>query len=204
MPKQYGRTPSFVSRDTSDVEVGRKTNSWFDEYASKMEKDAVRSKSQDHAMFDQISSIIGKKSKYSTVQEAVLDMQKRTGLTEFLNKKKEAQEHLDKEHVDNKYLNEIPELKIFIDNYVNDRPGTSVEAVVHDIMKLKSITDHLPDVGDVPLEVKKYINDKIAESKSFNTSEDVNLNIGKLDVSKDDTGSDNDPFASCLPAKEVK
>lgn len=206
MSKYYGRASSHISRDTSSADSGSREPSWFGEFVNNLEKSAVKSKREDHSLFDQINNILGNKSKFSNVEEAVLDMQRRTGLLELMNHKKQAQFSVDKKHESSRLLSEIPTLKTFIDNYVDDRPGTSVDAVVHDLLKIKSIKDKLPEGDDVPDEIRRYINDKITEVNMQRppTGED-DLDLGKIDLSTDDNvASDNDPFGGCMPANDAK
>lgn len=196
------RSKTYVHRDSDAVESSDRTPSWFNEFSKNLEKEAVKSKREDYSLFDQINNILGNKSKYSSVEEAVLDMQKRTGLFDVLSKRKEASAQLAKKYANSEYINNIPGLKAFIDNYVEERPGTSVEAVVHDLLKFKPIKSKLPE-GDIPLEVRKYINDKIYEVSIMHPRpEENNLNLGKTDLSQDEnTNSDNDPFGGCEPTK---
>lgn len=203
--KYYGRATS-ISRDMSSYDSGGNAPSWFGEFVDNLEKAAVKSKKDDHNLFDQINNILGNSSKYSNVEEAVLDMQRRTGLLELLRQKKQAQLLTDKKYENSKLLTEIPQLKTFIDNYVEPRPGTSVDAVVHDLLKIKSIKDKLPEGDDVPEEIRRYINDKITEvNMEHPSSTGSDLDLGKLDLStNDNTASDNDPFSGCMPAKDAK
>lgn len=200
--KYYGRSVSNISRDNSATDNCNREPSWFAEYVNNLEKAAVKSKKDDYALFDQINNILGNKSKYSNVEEAVLDMQRRTGLLELLNQKKQAQTNFKSKYDNSEIFKKIPTLKIYIDNYVEDRPGTSVEAVIHDLLKIKSIKENLPEGDDVPEDVKRYINDKISQSNtSGNDINKENLDLGKLDLSTDDNVSDdNDPFKGCTPA----
>lgn len=204
--KYYGRSLSNISRDTSSTDSGDREPSWFKDYVKNLEKEAVKSKKEDYALFDQINNILGNKSKYSSVEEAVLDMQRRTGLLGLLNQKKQAQALTESKHQGSEVFKDIPELKTFIDNYVEDRPGTSVDAVIHDLLKIKSIKEKLPEGDDVPEEIKRYINDKIAEiNMSRPHSGEEDLELGKLDLDVDDNlTSDNDPFAGCTPVKDLK
>ena len=193
--RYYTRNQSIISRDDSAIESRDKTPSWFNDFANSLEKESAKPKSQDYSLFDQINNILGNKSKYSTVAEAVEDLQKRTGLYDFLQKKQAN---------NNKYSNiqifkDIPILKIYIDNYIDDRPGTSVSAVIHDLMKIKSITEKLPRSGDLPEEVKRYISDKIAEAKeSIKQNDSEYMNLGRLDLSNDIDVVD-DPLGGCMP-----
>ena len=201
MSNRYnGRSGFSISRDNYDVESSDKAPSWFDEYAKNLEKSAVKSRSEDYSMFNQINDMLSGKSKYSSVEEAVLDMRRRTGLDQFMNKK--AHEHTH-EHKNPEIFKDIPELKVFIDNYIEDRPGTSVEAVVHNIMRVKSIRANLPQGEDLPDDVKHYINQKIKAVDDLELNEKESLDLGKLDVSVDENvASDNDPFSGCTPNKK--
>lgn len=205
MPHKYcGRAGSHISRDTSSTDNGSREPSWFGEFVNNLEKAGVKSKREDHSLFDQINGILGNKSKFSNVEEAVMDMQRRTGLLDLLTQKKQAQLLTDKKHENSKLLSDIPTLKTFIDNYVEDRPGTSVDAVVHDLLKIKSIKEKLPEGDDVPDEVRRYINDKITEiNMQRPPSGEDDLDLGKLDLSTDEnTASDNDPFGGCEPVTQ--
>lgn len=201
--KYYGRSPSNISRDTSSTDSGDRVPSWFGDYVKNLEKEAVKSKKDDYSLFDQINNILGNKSKYSNVEEAILDMQKRTGLLDLINHKKQAQAPIQKKYEHSKLLKDIPALKTFIDNYVEDRPGTSVDAVVHDLLRIKSIKEKLPQGDDVTEEIRHYINDKITEINMMHPpSGEDDMELGKLDLSDDNTSSDNDPFAGCEPVKD--
>jgi hypothetical protein len=195
--RYYSRNNFTISRDESSFDRGERTPSWLNEYAAILEKESVKSKSNDYSLYDQINSILGNKSKYSTVDEAVLDMQHRTGLYDILQSKKASSTKSD--HIEAFKAN--PDLKTYIDNYIEDRPGTSIEAVIHNLLKINTIKSKLPETDDVPEEVKQYINAKIKEVGAFNDRKsNDNMELGKLDVSED-TGVVDDPFASCMPAR---
>lgn len=182
MRKNSGRTLPSVYRDNTD-------SSLEDSFISNLQQNATRS---PQSIYEEISSILGNtKSKYSSVEEAVQDMKERTGLKAYL----EATASNELPEV----FAEIPEMRTFIDNFVKDRPGTSIESVVHDLLKIDSIRDRLPERSDVTDDVRRYINDKIAESlgkKDFNR---VEVNLGKAD-NNSDTVSD-DPLGACEPSK---
>jgi hypothetical protein len=195
MTRYYTRNSPIISRDESAFDRGGKLPSWLSDYADSIEKESVKSKKQDYSIFDQISSILGNKSKYSTVDEAVLDMQKRTGLYDLMQQKKSIASKSD--HIEMFKTN--PDLKTYIDNYIEDRPTTSVEAVIHNLLKIKSIKDKLPTGDDVPEDVKHYINDKIKEVLSFDAHQNNDqMELGKLDITED-TSVVDDPLAACLP-----
>jgi hypothetical protein len=198
--KYFTRNSSIISRDESSFDRGDRTPSWFNDFAKNLEKESAKPKSQDYSLFDQINSILGNKSKYSTVAEAVEDMQKRTGLYDILQRKQASASHYSNIQI----FKDIPVLKTYIDNYIDDRPGTSVEAVIHDLLKIKTIKEKLPQSDDVPLEVKKYINDKIMEvNKSIQKNDNDNFELGKLDLSED-TSVVDDPLGGCEPNNGAK
>lgn len=188
------RAISAINRDTSFTEEAEsKKPNWFDEFERNLEKNAVQSQRSSKSIYDQISAILGNsKSKYSSVEEAVQDMQQRTGLTAFLTQQKKASQEPE-------IFQKLPEMKIFIDNYIAARPGTSVEAVVHDLLKLDNVRNALPD-NDVDNEIRTYINNKITDIKSMHGSnnDSINFDLGKVeDTSKvEDPG----PLAICEPA----
>jgi hypothetical protein len=186
-----------ITRDTIAADNHEKHPSWFSDFIEKIEIEAAKSKQDDYAMFEQINSILGNKSKYSTVEEAVEDMKNRTGLSQYLQQIKSAGEVKD-------LFVEIPSLKLYIDNYIKDRPGTSVDAVVHDLLRITMIRNALPEGDDVPESVKRYINDKIAESKrEHGHSAGEDMQLGKLDLSIDqNTSRDNNPFSGCEPNRD--
>jgi hypothetical protein len=192
--KYYGRQMSYVSRDTSAIETNSSTPSWFEDFVKSLEKEAVQSRQEAENTADMISSILHQKSKYSSVEEAVLDMQRRTGLFDIINKLANIQTP--------KLLLDKPELKTFIDNYVSDRPGTAIDAVIYEIFRIKELKAQLPQNSDVPDDVKKYISEKIIESRALYPSKEQNQNLGKVDndMSSADTHT-SDPFGGCVPAK---
>lgn len=198
--KYYGRSVSNISRDNGAVERSEREPSWFGDFVSNLEKNSVKSK-KDVSVIEQINSILGNKSKYSNVEEAVLDMQKRTGLFDYLQRKQAALEAPKQEP---EIFSKIPMMKTYIDNYVKGRPGTSAESVANDLMAFGPVKDHLPQSDTLPPDVYRYINDKIAETKSAHPNSDAeNMDIGKLDMHIDDNVTkDNDPFANCMPNKD--
>lgn len=197
--KYHSRNSFSISRDENSFDKDYNQPDWAKDIDAKL-KEAVKSRKEDNSLFNQINNILGNKSKYSSVEEAVLDMQKRTGLFDLINKKAQSNQLIKQPDI----FTKIPDLKTFIDNYIEDRPGTSIEAVIHNLLKIKSIKDKLPENDDVPLDIKKYINDKIGECNKNNNflNETNNGQIGKLDMSNADdaqTMVDNNPFSGCDP-----
>jgi hypothetical protein len=198
-----GRSISYISRDNSAIDSGDREPSWFNDYVDNLEKNSTTRK-DDSSTFDQINRILGNKSKYSTVEEAVLDMQKRSGLYDYLKQLKANAEAEKREEP--KLFAQIPVLKTYIDNYIKQHPGATVYSIIHDLVRVKPIKDKLPDGDDVPQEIYKYINDKLSEEAAMHpTNEGEDLQLGKVDLSVDDNiAKDNDPFSGCIPNKDLK
>ncbi len=77
----------LVTRQSYDVEKSPVMPSWLKDFANTLEKSAVEPMRNEPTIYDQISSIMGgtSKSKYPTVEAAVEDLKKRTGLAQLLN-----------------------------------------------------------------------------------------------------------------------
>ena len=57
---------------------------WFREYASNLQKSSVKSVQEDSSIFDQVQAITGTRARFHSVEEAVRDMQNRSGLARYL------------------------------------------------------------------------------------------------------------------------
>lgn len=186
------RGGSKISRDREFSSIANEEPSWLNEYLDAVKKYSVKTKKDDEALFSQINSILGKnKNKYSSVEEAVLDMQKRTGLLDILQKQASGDPEL---------FRSTPALKTFIDNHVSSFPGTSVDAVVFNIMKIPSFKSIIPSGEDVSDDVKQYINKKIMQVNPGGV-EVGDSGFGKADVEIDaGTAKGNDPLNILTPA----
>lgn len=199
MTDKYYRHQSVISRDPSFTTVSEKVPDWLSEFANAFEKESAKSKSQSYSLYDQINGILGQKGKYSTVEEAVNDMAKRTGLSDYIEQVKQAQDMMESQNP----FAKMPEVKTFIDNYVKEHPGTSVDSVIHELLKLNPVKEHLPQKDDVPEAIKRYINTQITEARSNTGHTSEHLQLGKVDLKSDkNTVKDNDPFSGCMPNRE--
>lgn len=199
MTNKYYRHQPSVSRDPSFTTVSEKVPNWLSDFANSFEKESAKPKSQSYSLYDQINGILGQKSKYSTVEEAVDDMKKRTGLSDYIEQIKQAQGMMEAQNP----FAKMPEVKTFIDNYVKEHPGTSVDAVIHELLKLNPVKEHLPQKDDVPEAIKRYINTQITETRSNTGQTSEHLQLGKVDLKNDkNTVKDNDPFSGCMPNRE--
>lgn len=184
------RTMPVISRESYSVEKAPRLPNWMDEFANNLAKQSVESKSKaNKSIYDQISSIMGGKSKYPNVEAAVEDMKERSGMNSFLNKlqsqggseskKKEAQCCGDHKEVD--MFKSVPQIKETLDNYIEDTNGNlPIPAIVE---KIKSI--HKNDVSDDSAwdnkEFLHYVNDKSIETKKKHPSENSsNQGLGKI------------------------
>lgn len=182
-----------ISRDTSYSTEAIPQPSWADEYLAAVEKYSTKSRKEDSALFDQINKILGNsKSKYSSVEEAVLDMQKRTGLFDLINKVASDQQP--------ELFSKLPSLKHFIDNHIETYPGTSMFAVVDNMIKIPEFKDAIPSGEDVPQDVKNYINAKIGELNPHEPDMG-DKNLGKTDVeTTNEIMKDNNPLNILTPS----
>lgn len=210
------RPSSSISRDrTFSTERETTEPDWYKELAANLDKQAVKSKREDYSLYDQINSIVSDKaSKFSTVEAKVEDMVERTGLKKMLAQSQSVEQS--KQALNTKaqlsmqepatkqveIFTSIPELKTFIDNYIEARPGTSIDSVVHDAVKINQIRNKLPANDDLPEEVRRYISFKIGETNKDTAQMHSNDNqLGKVDVSVDKNVVD-DPLSVCQPARD--
>lgn len=189
--KASPRTMPIITRESYSVEKSPVTPHWIDDFSNSLQKISVEPmRNSQQSIYDQISSIMGKKSKYPTVEAAVEDMKERSGLTAYLMKvqsndedvpnKKRAQQNqimIFKNH---------PQIKSTVDNYLEDTKGNlPIPAIVE---KIKSI--HKYDVADEtdwddPLFLK-YINDKNIEiNKKYPNHDNEHQNLGKMPIFND-------------------
>ena len=176
-------------RDDSYSTYASPEPSWAEDYLAAVQK---KSEHKD-SVFSQIQQIIGgSKQKYSSVEEAVLDMQKRTGLLDMLQKR--ASDKMPET------FKMIPQLKTFIDNYVESQPGTSVDAVVFNILKIPAFRNMLPSSMNMDDDVKEYINKRIMEENPNQGSIPGGSQFGKSEVNKD-TLDTNSPLDILAPGR---
>lgn len=171
------RPNNKISRDTSFSSYSTEEPSWAKDYFEAVEKYSVKSRRDDSALFDQINQILtNTKSKYSSVEEAVLDMQKRTGLFDILQK-------LAAEETP-KMFERFPDLKDFIEAKIKTYPGSSVTAICEHILQEPKYKDSLPAGEHIPSDVEEYIN----KLKGKMTPKDKNdVSDGKVNLDIDHT-----------------
>jgi len=189
---------------------------WLKQFQKSLLKDAVQPKAQE-SLFDQINTIMNGKSKYTSVDSAVKDMQERSGLTAYLNKISETAAEKpsakkvvasdNQEAIDKKVpmvFRKHPAIKTTLENYIKSTRGNLPVPAIID--KLRSI--HQNDVSDAQdWEDPKLlieVSGQNLKEKSNNPDNFTNYNhLGNHDSDSagDIDASNTDAFLSLTPAK---
>jgi hypothetical protein len=177
-----------ISRDKSFSTYSNEDPSWAKDYFDAVEKYSVKSRKEDATIFDEINQILGNaKSKYSSVEEAVLDMQKRTGLFEILQKQASDEPEMFKK---------FPDMKDFIKDKLDVFPGSAVSAIGDLILQEPKYKNAIPNGENIPSDVEEYIN----KLKSQMHPEEDDKADGKVDLDIDNnTVKDNNPLNVMSP-----
>lgn len=215
--KYSGRSMPVITRESYNVEKAPRLPNWMDEFAANLEKQSTESQSKvNKSIYDQISSIMGNKSKHPTVEAAVEDMKERSGMKDFLNKlqsqgksesavNKKAQSG--ENNVEVKLFKDVPQLKETIDNYCEDTNGNlPIPAIVN---KIKAIhkNDVVNDADWADDKFLHYINDKNIEVKKKHPTDNATYhNLGRQPTFKDEDidPSNHDALHSLTPTVIAK
>ncbi len=183
------RSGGKISRDRSFSTYANEDPSWAQDYFEAVQKYSVKSRREDSAVFDEINQILGNaKSKYSSVEEAVIDMQKRTGLFEVLQK--QAAEEVPE------MFKQFPDLKDFIKDKMDVFPGSAVNAIADLILQEPKYKNAIPAGEHLPRDVEEYINKLKGEMSPV----DDDRADGKVDLDIDNnTVRDNNPLNILSP-----
>lgn len=183
------RNRGTISRDNSFSTYSSEDPSWAKDYFEAVEKYSIKSRREDSALFDEINQILGNaKSKYSSVEEAVLDMQKRTGLFDVLQK--QAAEGTPE------MFKMFPDLKDFIKDKLDVFPGSAVSAIGDLILQEPKYKNAIPSGEHIPADVEEYIN----KLKVDMSPQEDDKSDGKVDLDIDNnTIRDNNPLNSLAP-----
>lgn len=207
------RSMPIITRESYNVENSPAAPAWVNEFstalANAFQKSSVEVyRPEASTVYDQISSIMGKKPKYSTVEAAVEDMKERSGLTAYLMKVQSAEGPTTdtKKRAQIKpvaIFEQVPQIKSTVDNYLEDTNGNlSLPAIIE---KIKSI--HKPDVmeesaWDDPAFLQ-YISDQNTRVKQKYPNNDSDyVNLGKIPTfNKDEIDPSNtDALHALAPA----
>lgn len=161
------------------------------------------------SFYDQISAVVGSPP-ISSVEKIVQDMQKRTGLNEYLKRHSTIEEAKTKtaQEVSNDVFAHLdPKLKESILSLIKNKIQTahgniSIPAIQHEILSIFQTQGVQPkDINTQ--EVAKVISDLLLEETGKNPGDSVdNYNLGRgVGVTEDDDNNSNsDFFKGLLPA----
>lgn len=177
---------------------------WTNEIEKSLEKTAVQPKRVDDSVFNQINSIMNNKSKYSSVEEAVIDMMQRSGYSDY--KKVSSNDSSNRKSASTEprlFETEIGnDIKNFIENKVKSSRGQfDVGAIIGDIKTVfgNQIIDK--KLLDDPV-LSIYINEANKAEMKDSPKDSVNLNMGKANYDDIDPGPENtDAFYGLNPAR---
>lgn len=213
MTNRYSRHQSVISRE-KDAHID--DDYWFKQFEKNLQKSAVQPRKIDDSMFNQINSVINRKSKHTSVGAAVEDMMQRSGLTEYLkNIKVSEQENVKKkvaspisasdvEYLKSvKVLKERPDILNTIKNVISTTKGNlSLPAIIE---KIRSI--HKSDIAEDKYwedeNLYKLVGNLNLKEKASNSNQSESSELGRSQVGEQ-LGSNelnSDYFSSLMPAK---
>lgn len=206
MSRNTRAQPSISRNIDSDIDG----DYWLRQFEKSLEKSAVQSRKMDQSLFDQINSIMSKKSKYPSVEAAVQEMKERSGLIDYLKKSSEQDNKpIKTAQVPQKsnlpiVIQKYPAIKKTIENYITSTKGNLPVPAIID--KIKSI--HNNDVTDSQDweddNLIRYVSRLNLAAKSENSSNYQQYqNLGTHQDTRDDEidASNIDAFHSLTPAK---
>jgi hypothetical protein len=193
-------------------------DNWIYKLEQSLKKDAVQPKRIDQSLFEQISTIMnGSKSKYPSVQAAVDDMKKRSGLTAYLEKEELNKISQDKtvkkastdenKAIDKRIpivIQKCPKVKGTISNYIEGSHGNlPIPAIIDKIRSIHS--NDISEASDWDDEnLIRYVSKvNLQEKSKHHNADDMYSELGrKDDVSNADLDASNtDAFNALMPAK---
>lgn len=187
-----------MSKSTKKIFTDNKS-SVLDDMKKILEKNAVTVEREN--MIDTINSIMNNtKSKFSSVQAAVDDMKKRSGLTDYLKSLNEEKLQNTKTASTEEAIN--PQIAKTVENCVSSTKGTlPVLAVIN---KVKSIhSDDAPASFWDSEKFIRFVSKLNFQEKSKNYKPMENFNLGRMDTDESDdiVEKNNDAFSGMLPTK---
>jgi len=189
-----------------ESEASNSEDNWMNEFEKNLERNAVEPR-REKSIYEQIVSIMDtKKSKFSSVEAAVNDMQERSGLVAYRNKVKQSGQSYTNKLASKEPLVfvRVPAIKKTIENFIQDTKGNStIPAIVGKIKEL-----HRNDIAD-PKDWEDdnliiFISNMNMEEKNKNSVNDAQYNnLGRVMQDAHDADidpSNDDAFRSLLPA----
>lgn len=200
-----------IERSSNTLEGSPVLPQWMRNLADTLHKNSVQPY-HNESLYDQISSVMnGTKSKYLNVEDAVKDMQQRSGLLDYRNKieaqKNSSPKIAQMAAVPNKtevirLFEDKPQIKDTFDNYIEDTNGNlTIPGIVE---RIRSI--HRGDVTDDSMwedeNLLQYVNNKnIDVKKKYPSSDADSSNLGRLNHFDEDADpTDDDPLFALTPA----
>jgi hypothetical protein len=204
---KYVRHQSVISRQADESIEG---DHWLKQF-EKMQKEAVQPRAVDRSLFEQITTIMNGKPKYTSVEAAVEDMKNRSGLTAYLSKVTLSEEgdrgqtktaSAEEEQLP-ALLKKNKNIVQTIDNIVRESKGNL--PVIAIIEKVKSI--HHNDISDDKLwdgdDLIIYVSGLNLKEKRIHARNEESQNLGKSDSNNnlDIDPTNTDAFYALNPAK---
>lgn len=209
-----------IQRNGYEYERSEPGPSWLsrfaDEFAQKQRTavEVMRERKSEPSIFDRITSIMGggKTSPYSSVDEAVADYQKRTGLVEYhkqamvqeILKAGEEEEYEEKKNSKPDLLLKNPAIETYIYNTIDTQPGIQLPAIlygIHETFGREGVRETDLDSPDLA----KYISNMMKSRHTpHHDSNDSNIGRG---IGTDNTNiyefndPNRDPFSGLMPKR---
>lgn len=230
-----GNNSSFQRTDEVTIERSVNCPDWLEEFAEKLaiqeqqllvknaSKTAVEiARNRDvhqPSIYEMMSSIINKqKPKFSSVEEAVIEYQKRTGLSDYLKRNADDQikllasqivqaseeivEDFEKKNSKPTIIENFPEIENFIVNTLETNNKIQIPALLHDIISIFS-RDGIDHQIFSDQEFLNWLNELIV-SKTNNITSPISSQIGRnVGTSVNDLGA-NDSNKNPFTLLEVK
>jgi len=210
MATKYTRHQPAVIRES---DAAASEDNWMNQLAKNLESNAVEPR-QQKSMYDQINNIMNtKKSKFSSVEDAVQDMRERSGLKAYLDKVKQAAARKAAKTAQTQntstsgaaptIFTTAPMVKNTLENFVHETRGnSSVPAILEKIKEIHRMD--APDPKDWDDEnLIKYISVLNSKEKSKfpkNDAEYMELGRSTRLQDKDIDIENTDAFHSLMPA----
>jgi hypothetical protein len=215
-----------ITRVDGDYEYARGSAAprWLEEFAAKVEdkpRTAVEvSRDRAPSFVDRINAIMGggagRMSPYSSVEEAVQDYQKRTGLLDYqkmamaqeiveagLSAEAEEDADADKKSDKPEILKRFPALETYIRNTVETQHGIQLPAIIHGVLETfgRDIKE-----SDIDSELYHWINDMLKDKLSDQQQDNdfaLGRGIGTEPTSYELNDGNRDPFINLMPKRLV-
>lgn len=209
MSRRYPqRVDPVIMPQSHDIERREVLPGWLSDFANNLAKQSVESKTRaQHSIYDQISSIMGYKSKHSTVDAAVEDMKERSGLNHFTKLQSHAQEKVEKKSDNTPELfKTVPQLQMTATNYIESTRGNLPLPAIIDKLKTIHRSDVSNDAGWDDPKLIIWLNNKNIGEKKKHPNQDTNLhNLGKVPTFNDEEidPSNDDALHALTPSVKM-